>query len=233
MASHTRKPQAHRLEKTMQVFLDSADVPIIEALAKTGLIDGVTTNPSLIAKSGRPIFETLREICALVHGPISAEVVATESVAMLAEAERLLGIAPNIVIKLPVTMEGLKACRVLADRDVRVNVTLCFSAVQALLAAKAGASYISPFVGRLDDNGQDGMELIREIRTIYDNYGFDTEILAASVRHCGHVREAALAGADCVTIPPGVFTGLYQHVLTAQGLEAFLKDWAATAQSIL
>lgn len=217
----------------MQIFIDSADVPVIAALAETGLIDGVTTNPSLIAKSGRPIFKTLEEICALVPGPVSAEAVATQSAGMLAEAERLLAIAPNIVIKLPLTQEGLKACRALAARDVRVNVTLCFSAVQALLAAKAGASYISPFVGRLDDNGQDGMELIREIRTIYDNYGFDTEILAASVRHGGHVREAALAGADCVTIPPAVFTGLYQHVLTAQGLEAFLKDWAATGQSIV
>lgn len=217
----------------MQIFLDSAEIEIIETLAKTGLIDGVTTNPSLIAKSGRPIFQTLEQICALVPGPISAEAVAIEAAGMLAEAERLLGIAPNIVIKLPLTVEGLKACRALAERDVRVNVTLCFSAVQALLAAKAGASYISPFVGRLDDNGQDGMELIREIRTIYDNYGFDTEILAASVRHGGHVRDAALAGADCVTIPPGVFQGLYQHVLTAHGLDAFLRDWAATGQSIL
>lgn len=217
----------------MQIFLDSADVPAIAALAKTGLIDGVTTNPSLIAKSGRAIITTLEEICALVPGPISAEVVATECAAMLKEAERLLAIAPNIVIKLPLTQEGLKACRALADRDVRVNVTLCFSAVQALLAAKAGAAYVSPFIGRLDDNGQDGMELIREIRTIYDNYAFDTEILAASVRHGGHVREAALAGADCVTIPPNVFLGLYEHVLTAKGLEAFLKDWAATGQSIL
>ncbi len=217
----------------MQIFLDSADVSAIASLAKTGLIDGVTTNPSLIAKSGRAIIATLEEICALVPGPISAEVVATECAPMLAEAERLLAIAPNIVIKLPLTLEGLKACRALADRDVRVNVTLCFSAVQALLAAKAGAAYISPFIGRLDDNGQDGMELIREIRTIYDNYGFDTEILAASVRHGGHVREAAIAGADCVTIPPNVFLGLYEHVLTAKGLEAFLKDWAGTGQSIL
>lgn len=217
----------------MQIFLDSAEVATIESLAKTGLIDGVTTNPSLIAKSGRPILQTLEQICALVPGPISAEAVATESAGMLAEAERLLGVASNIVIKLPLTVEGLKACRVLAERDVRVNVTLCFSAVQALLAAKAGASFISPFVGRLDDNGHDGMELIREIRTIYDNYGFDTEILAASVRHGGHVRDAALAGADCVTIPPAVFQGLYHHVLTAQGLDAFLKDWASTGQSIL
>jgi transaldolase len=216
----------------MEIFIDTADISALKALAETGLVDGVTTNPSLIAKAGKSILPTLKEICALVEGPVSGEVVATEAPAMLAEAEILSAVAPNIVIKLPMTMEGLKACRALSAKGVRTNVTLCFSGVQALLAAKAGATFISPFVGRLDDNGQDGMELIREIRAIYDNYGYDTAILAASVRTVAHVRDAALAGADCATIPPAVFTAMYKHVLTDLGLEAFLRDWAATGQSI-
>lgn len=217
----------------MQIFIDTADTAILEDLAQTGLVDGVTTNPSLIAKSGRPLFATLEKICSIIDGPVSAEVVATDRAGMLAEAAKLLDIANNIVIKLPLTRPGLEACRALTEQGARTNVTLCFSAVQAMLAAKAGATFISPFIGRLDDNGAEGMDLIREIRTIYDNYGFDTQILAASIRGAGHVRDAALVGADCATIPPAVFLSLYQHVLTAQGLEAFLKDWASTGQSIL
>jgi transaldolase len=217
----------------MKIFLDTADTSELRELAATGLIDGVTTNPSLIAKAGKPILPTLREICGIVAGPVSGEVVATEAPQMLIEAEVLSALAPNIVIKLPLTMEGLKACKALSKKGVRTNVTLCFSATQALLAAKAGASFISPFIGRLDDNGHDGMALIREIRTIYDNYGFETEILAASIRTVGHMRDAALAGADCATLPAGVFKALYRHVLTDLGLEAFLKDWRATGQSIV
>jgi transaldolase len=217
----------------MQIFIDSADTGELAALAATGLVDGVTTNPSLIAKAGKAILPTLKEICGLVAGPVSGEVVATEAPAMLAEAEVLSALAPNIVIKLPLTMEGLKACKALSDKGVRTNVTLCFSAVQALMAAKAGATFISPFIGRLDDNGQEGMALIREIREIYDNYGYDTQILAASIRTPGHVRDAALAGADCATIPPAIFKALYKHVLTDLGLEAFLKDWASTGQKIV
>lgn len=217
----------------MQIFIDTADVAELRALAETGLVDGVTTNPSLIAKAGKAILPTLKEICALIPGPVSGEVVATDAAGMLAEAEVLSALAPNIVIKLPLTMEGLKACKSLSSRGVDTNVTLCFSAVQAMLAAKAGATYISPFIGRLDDNGQDGMALIGEIREIYDTYGFDTKILAASIRTVGHVRDAALAGADCATIPPAIFKALYKHILTDVGLQAFLKDWAATGQSIL
>lgn len=217
----------------MRIFIDTAEVGELRALVETGLVDGVTTNPSLIAKSGRPIFETLKEICALVDGPVSAEAVALEAPAMIAEGRRLLEIAPNIAVKLPLTFEGLKACRTLAEEGARVNVTLCFSAPQALLAAKAGAAFISPFIGRLDDGGQDGMLLIREIREIYDTYGFATDILAASIRHVGHVRDAALAGADCATIPPAVFRACYKHVLTDVGLEAFLADWKKAGQTIL
>jgi transaldolase len=217
----------------MQIFIDSADLGELEQLAATGLVDGVTTNPSLIAKAGKPILPTVKAICDLIPGPISAEAVALDHDGMVAEGRRLMELAPNIVVKLPLTMEGLKACRTLSAEGAQTNVTLCFSAVQALLAAKAGASYISPFLGRLDDGGQDGMELIREIRAIYDNYGYETEILAASVRTPLHVRDAALAGADCCTIPPAVFRALYKHVLTDVGLEAFLKDWKASGQSIL
>lgn len=217
----------------MKIFIDSAERAELKALAQTGLVDGVTTNPSLIAKAGGDFFETLRDICATVAGPVSAEVVAQDCETMLAEARKLRAVASNIVIKAPLTPEGLKACKALSADGCPVNVTLCFSGVQALLAAKAGATYISPFLGRLDDGGQDGMQLIREIRAIYDNYGFHTQILAASIRHPGHVRDAALAGADCATIPPAVFRALYKHNLTDAGLEAFLKDWKSTGQSIL
>ncbi len=196
-------------------------------------MDGVTTNPSLIAKAGRDFFETLKDICAAVSGPVSAEVVAQDCETMLEEGRKLRGVAGNIVVKLPLTPEGLKACKALTALGHPTNVTLCFSAVQALLAAKAGATYISPFLGRLDDGGQDGMELIREIRAIYDNYGFTTQVLAASIRSPAHVRDAALAGSDCATIPPAVFKALYRHNLTDAGLEAFLKDWRSTGQSIL
>jgi transaldolase len=217
----------------MQIFIDSADVKELTALAETGLVDGVTTNPSLIAKSGADFFATLRGICAAVSGPVSAEVVAQDAETMLAEGRKLRGVAENIVVKLPLTPAGLIACKTLEDEGHPTNVTLCFSAVQALLAAKAGATYISPFLGRLDDGGQDGMGLIREIRAIYDNYDFTTNILAASIRTPAHVRDAALAGADCATIPPAVFRALYKHNLTDAGLDAFLKDWKATGQSIL
>jgi len=217
----------------MQIFIDSVDAKDLKTLAETGLVDGVTTNPSLIAKSGADFFSTLEAICAAVPGPVSAEVVAQDSVTMLAEGRKLRAIAPNIVVKLPLTPEGLRACKALEEEGHPCNVTLCFSAVQALLAAKAGASFISPFVGRLDDNGQDGMGLIREIRAIYDTYDFATQILAASIRSPGHVRDAALAGADCATIPPSVFRALYKHNLTDAGLAAFLADWEKTGQSIL
>ena len=217
----------------MKLFLDSTDTAVIKDLAATGLVDGVTTNPSLIAKSGRPMLEVIAEICALVEGPVSAEAVATDVPAMLAEGRRLAKIAPNVVVKLPLTREGLTATAELTGEGIPVNVTLCFSAVQALLAAKAGAAFISPFVGRLDDNGADGMEVVAEIRAIYDTYGFDTDILAASIRTTAHVRAAALSGADCATIPPAVFADLFKHPLTEKGLELFLSDWAKTGQSIL
>lgn len=216
----------------MQIFIDSADTDELKALAATGLVDGVTTNPSLIAKSGRPIFPTLKTICETVSGPVSAESVALDHDGMVAEGKKLMAVAPNIVVKLPLTMEGLKACKTLTEEGAKTNVTLCFSAVQALMAAKAGATYISPFLGRLDDGGQDGMELIREIRAIYDNYGFETQVLSASIRTVGHVRDAALAGSDCATIPPNIFRALYKHALTDLGLEAFLKDWKASGQEI-
>lgn len=217
----------------MRIFLDTADIAELRAWNATGLVDGVTTNPSLIAKSGRNFLEAIGEICALVEGPVSAEVTATDAAGMIAEGRRLVEIADNVVVKAPLTVEGLKATHALAQDGIAVNVTLCFSAVQALLAAKAGAAFISPFVGRLDDGGQDGMGLIREIREIYDNYRFDTEILAASLRTPAHVRDAALIGADCATLPPSVFAALYKHPLTDAGLAAFLKDWAATGQTIL
>jgi len=217
----------------MQIFLDTADVGELEALVQTGLIDGVTTNPSLIAKAGQPILPTIERICALAPGPVSAEAVADDAAGLIAEGRKLAAVAKNVVIKLPLTMEGLKACKALSEEGFRTNVTLCFSAVQALLAAKAGASFISPFVGRIEDGGQDGMELIREIRVIYDNYGFDTAILAASLRTPAHVRDAAIAGADCATLPPAVFKALYKHALTDAGLAAFAKDWAASGQKIL
>ena len=217
----------------MQLFIDSADVVELRAAAASGLIDGVTTNPSLIAKSGRKMKDAIAEICAIIPGPVSAEAVATDVDGMLAEGRYLARIAPNVVVKLPLTENGLAACRTLSDEGIKVNVTLCFSAVQALLAAKAGAFFISPFIGRLDDKGIDGMELIREIRRIYDNYGYQTNILSASIRSADHVRQAALAGSDCATLPPKIFAALYKHDLTDSGVEAFLKDWASTGQSIL
>jgi transaldolase len=217
----------------MKIFLDSADIAEITALRDTGFIDGITTNPSLIAKSGHNILETIAEICTLVDGPVSAEVTATDHQTMLAEGRKLAAIAPNVAVKVPLTRAGLQTCRVLSDAGTKVNVTLCFTAGQALLAAKAGAAFISPFVGRLDDIGKDGMGLIEEICSIYANYDFDTEVLVASVRSTQHVVDAALMGADVVTLPPKILAGMYNHPLTDSGLEAFLNDWATTGQSIL
>ncbi len=208
----------------MKIFLDTADPKEIRDLAQTGLVDGVTTNPTLAAKSGLNYLDALAQICDAVPGPVSAEVLATDAKGMLEEAKLFTKIAKNIVVKTPLTWEGLKACRALTDGGTRVNVTLCFSPVQAMMAAKAGAAFISPFIGRVDDVGEDGMELIRAIRTIYDNYDFKTEVLAASVRHVMHVREAALAGADISTIPASVFKALLNHPLTDKGLAAFLED---------
>lgn len=217
----------------MLLFADTADTALIKELAETGLVDGVTTNPSLIAKAGRPMAEVIAEICALVEGPVSAEVAAVEAGAMIKEGEKLAAIAPNVVVKVPLTYEGLKATAEFARLGIQTNVTLCFSATQALLAAKAGATYVSPFVGRLDDHGADGIDLLVEMRTIFDNYDFDTEILAASLRTNMHVKQAAMAGADCATLPPAVFKELIRHPLTDKGLEQFLADWARTGQSIL
>jgi transaldolase len=209
----------------MKFFIDTADVGEIKEAKSLGILDGVTTNPSLVKKSGRPFKDVAREICELVDGPVSLEVTAVDCDGMLKEAAELAGYGDNVVIKLPLIPEGLKACKKLTEQGVRTNVTLCFSPVQALLAAKAGASYISPFVGRLDDIGQNGIEIIPQIRQIYDNYGFETEILAASIRHPIHVLDAALAGADVATIPFKVFGQLVQHPLTDKGLAQFLKDW--------
>ncbi|HSF65545.1 MAG TPA: fructose-6-phosphate aldolase [Paracoccaceae bacterium] len=217
----------------MKFFVDTADVPAIAELHALGMVDGVTTNPSLILKSGRDILEVTKEICALVPGPVSAEVVALEADAMIAEGRKLATIAPNITVKVPLTWDGLRACKVLSGEGHMVNVTLCFSANQALLAAKAGATFISPFIGRLDDIHLDGMELIHEIRQIYDNYDFKTQILAASIRSVNHVKDCALAGADVMTAPPAVIKALATHPLTDKGLEQFMKDWAKTGQKIL
>jgi transaldolase len=217
----------------MKFFVDTADIAEIRELAATGLLDGVTTNPSLIAKSGQPFKETIAEICKVVDGPVSAEVAAIDFDGMMREGGILAGIAENVAVKVPLTWDGLKACRALTQAGHMVNVTLCFSANQALLAAKAGATFISPFIGRLDDIGADGMELIDEIRTIYDNYeNIDTEILAASIRTPLHVKQAAMAGADVATVPPAVLKGLVKHPLTDKGLDAFLADWKKTGQSI-
>ncbi|MEO0938726.1 MAG: fructose-6-phosphate aldolase [Pseudomonadota bacterium] len=217
----------------MKFFVDTADVDAIAELHDLGMVDGVTTNPSLILKSGRDIIEVTREICDLVEGPVSAEVVATQADAMIEEGKKLAGIAPNIAVKLPLTWDGLKACKVISSEGTMVNVTLCFSANQALLAAKAGATFISPFIGRLDDINLDGMELIEDIRTIYDNYGFETQILAASIRSVNHVQDCARIGADVMTAPPDVIKKLAMHPLTDKGLEQFLADWAKTGQKIL
>ena len=216
----------------MKFFVDTADVGEIRELAATGLLDGVTTNPSLIAKAGRPIKTVIAEICEAVEGPVSAEVAATDFDGMMSEGVKLAAIAKNVTVKVPLTMDGLKACRALSQRGHKVNVTLCFSANQALLAAKAGATFISPFAGRLDDIGFDGMEVIREIRLIYDNFDFNTEILAASIRTPLHVKQAAMAGADVATIPPAILKSLAKHPLTDKGLEAFLADWKKTGQTI-
>ena len=216
----------------MKFFADTADIAEIKDLADTGLLDGVTTNPSLIAKSGRDFKEVVGEICQIVSGPVSAEVTALDAAGMIREGNVLRKIATNIAVKVPLTIDGLKACKALTSDGAMVNVTLCFSANQALLAAKAGATFISPFVGRLDDIHLDGMELIEEVRQIYDNYAFDTEILVASVRTANHVKEAALIGADVVTAPAAVLKALAKHPLTDKGIEQFLADWKKTGQSI-
>ncbi len=217
----------------MKFFVDTADVNEIRELAATGVLDGVTTNPSLILKANRPMKEIIKEICEIVDGPVSAEVSEIEFDGMMRQADILRKIADNVTIKVPLTWDGLKACKALTEDGAMVNVTLCFSAPQALLAAKAGATFISPFVGRIDDMGVDGMELIQEIRTIYDNYpDFSTEILAASLRTTNHVKQAALAGADVATIPPAIIKGLVKHPLTDKGLETFVADWAKTGQTI-
>jgi transaldolase len=218
----------------MKFFVDTADLAEIRDLAETGLLDGVTTNPSLVAKTGRDFFTVVREICAIVPGPVSAEVAATDHATMLAEGRRLARLAPNIAVKVPLTVDGLKTCKVLSLEGAMVNVTLCFSAAQAILAAKAGAAFVSPFVGRLDDVGQSGMDLIEEIVTIYRQYSaFTTEVLVASIRHPQHVVEAAKLGAHVATVPPTVLRQLFQHPLTDKGLAAFLADWQKTGQSIL
>lgn len=216
----------------MKFFVDTADTQAIRELADLGMVDGVTTNPSLILKSGRDIEEVTREICDMVSGPVSAEVVAENADDMIREGKHLAQIAPNIAVKVPLTWDGLKACKALSSDGHMVNVTLCFSPAQAILAAKAGATFISPFIGRLDDIHLDGMELIADIRRIYDNYGFETEVLAASIRSVNHVIDCARIGADVITAPPAVIKAMANHVLTDKGLEQFNKDWAATGQKI-
>ncbi len=218
----------------MKFFIDTADLDEIRSLAATGLVDGVTTNPSLVAKTGRSFLEVVEEICGVVSGPVSAEVTATDHATMLAEGRLLAQVAPNVTVKVPLTMDGLMTCKALSDEGVPVNVTLCFSAGQAILAAKAGAAFVSPFVGRLDDVGQDGMELIADIVEIYANYPeLKTEVLVASIRGVKHVVEAARMGADVATVPPSVLRALFHHPLTDKGLAAFLADWEKTGQTIL
>lgn len=217
----------------MKFFVDTAEIDAIAELHALGMVDGVTTNPSLIMKSGRDIKEVTAEICKMIDGPVSAETVALDAEGMIAEGRELAKIAENIAVKVPLTWDGLKACKVLSGEGRMVNVTLCFSANQALLAAKAGATFISPFIGRLDDINLDGMQLIEDIRTIYDNYDFSTEILAASIRTVNHITDAARIGADVITAPPSVIKALASHPLTDKGLETFLKDWAKTGQKIL
>ncbi|WP_163846661.1 fructose-6-phosphate aldolase [Pseudooceanicola aestuarii] len=217
----------------MKFFVDTADIEAIRELNDLGMVDGVTTNPSLIKKSGRDILEVTKEICDLVEGPVSAEVTATDAEEMIAEGRKLAQIADNIAVKVPLTWDGLKACKVLSDEGNMVNVTLCFSVNQALLAAKAGATFISPFIGRLDDINIDGMELIEDIRTVYDNYGFETQILAASIRTVNHVADSARIGADVITAPPAVIKSLASHPLTDKGLDAFLSDIKAAGIKIL
>ena len=217
----------------MKFFVDTANIKEIEDLVPTGFVDGVTTNPSLIAKQGDDLAETIKAICSLVSGPVSAEVTATELPEMINEGKYLASLAKNVAVKVPLTVSGLKACKALREQGTMVNVTLCFSAAQALLAAKAGASFISPFVGRLDDIGEKGMDLIEDIVVMYENYGFDTEVLVASVRTKQHVIDAAVIGAHVTTLPPKVIYELYDHPLTDKGLKAFLDDWSKTGQSIL
>ena len=217
----------------MKFFVDTAEIDAIRELHELNMVDGVTTNPSLILKSGRDFKEVVAEICEFVEGPVSAETVALDADGMIREGKELAKIAKNIAIKVPLTWDGLKACNQLTNDGHMVNVTLCFSANQALLAAKAGATFISPFIGRLDDLNLDGMELIRDIRQIYDNYGFETQILAASIRSANHMSEAALIGADVATAPPAVIKQMANHALTDKGLDAFVKDWAKTGQTIV
>ena len=217
----------------MKFFVDTADIAAIKELNDLGMVDGVTTNPSLILKSGRAIAEVTADICAMVEGPVSAEVVAEKADDMIAEGRHLAKIAPNVCIKVPLTWDGLKACRVLSDEGHKLNVTLCFSPAQAILAAKAGATFISPFIGRLDDIHLDGMDLIADIREIYDNYGYETEILAASIRTVNHIVDAAKIGADVITAPPSVIKSMANHILTDKGLAQFNADWAQTGQKIL
>ncbi len=217
----------------MKIFLDSANLDEIKTLNETGLIDGVTTNPSLIAKSGMNFIDTIGKICLIVNGPVSAEVTGINKETMVKEGQKLSKIAPNVVVKVPLTIEGLKACKSLADDKIKVNVTLCFNAAQAILAAKAGATYISPFIGRLDDIGADGMNLIAEIVEIYSIYNFQTEVLAASIRSVQDVVDSAKFGSDVATLPPKILRAMYSHPLTERGLDAFLNDWEKTGQSIL
>lgn len=218
----------------MKFFVDTADIAEIAELNDTGLLDGVTTNPSLVAKTGKDFVATVKDICKIVKGPVSAEVTATDHATMLAEGRKLAEIATNVAVKVPLTMDGLKTCKLLSDDGIMVNVTLCFSPAQAILAAKAGAAFISPFVGRLDDIGHDGMALIADIVQIYNNYSdFNTEVLVASIRHPMHVIEAAKLGADVCTVPPAVLKSLIKHPLTDKGLDAFLADWKKTGQTIL
>jgi transaldolase len=231
-----RRTSARRSEEKgpMKFFIDTADLAEIRDLAATGLVDGVTTNPTLVAKTGRNFLEVVREICAIVPGPVSAEVTALDAPTMIAEGKKLARIAKNVTVKVPLTPDGLKACRALSGEGTMVNVTLCFSAAQAILAAKAGASFISPFIGRLDDIGASGMDLIRDIVAIYHNYpALKTEVLVASIRNPVHVVEAAKLGAHVSTVPPNVLRQMFQHPLTEKGLAAFLADWAKTGQSIL
>ena len=217
----------------MKFFVDTANIEEIEKLIPTGFVDGVTTNPSLIAKQGADMAETIKNICSIVNGPVSAEVTATEFTKMLEEGEYLASLAKNVAVKVPLTVDGLKTCKSLREKGIMVNVTLCFSAAQALLAAKAGASFISPFVGRLDDIGEKGMDLIEDIVIMYENYAFETEVLVASIRTKQHVIDSAVIGAHVATLPPKVIYELYDHSLTDKGLKAFLDDWAKTGQSIL
>ncbi|HZY68839.1 MAG TPA: fructose-6-phosphate aldolase [Devosia sp.] len=217
----------------MQFFVDTAEIADIRKLYEMGLLDGVTTNPSLVAKSGRDFKEVIKEICSVVPGPVSAEVAAIDYDGMIAEGNVLAKLADNVVVKVPLTVDGLRATKTFSEEGIKTNVTLCFSPNQALLAAKVGATYISPFIGRLDDINLEGMELIEQIREIYDNYAFSTQILAASIRSANHVTQAALAGADVATIPPSVIYKLAEHPLTKSGLEQFVKDWKGTGQSIL